>query len=353
MAKDYYQTLGVHKTASDEEIRAAYRKAAHQHHPDKTGGDDSRFKEINAAYQVLKDPQKRSQYDQFGQTFDQGRAGGGFQGFDFSGFGEQGGSFQFDLGDLFGQAFGGGGRAGRRSSSGADIEVELTISFRDAVFGTTRQLTLDKQLACAVCSGSGAEPGSTIKTCPTCKGTGQIARNIGFGIAMPVACTECSGRGSNPEKHCKQCKGRGVTRGEKMLNVKIPAGIDDGQSIRITGEGQAAELGGKSGDLYVRVQVVPDPNIKRHGFGTSSQAEISFAQAALGDKIEIETLDGPMTLKIPDGTQSGIKFRLKGKGVPYLGRSGRGDHYVEVLVKTPTQLSRKQRKLLEEFESED
>jgi molecular chaperone DnaJ len=355
MAKDYYDILGVKKGASAEELQKAYRGLAHKYHPDKSSGDEKKFKEINEAYQVLKDPQKRSQYDQFGQTFDQrGGGGAGFGGFeDFSSaFGGQAGGFNFDLGDLFGGAFGGGQRGGQ-SKTGGDIEVELTIAFRDAAFGVEKKITIDKQVHCDVCKGDGAEPGSAIKTCTTCKGSGTVARTIAFGIAMQAPCTTCHGAGKMPEKPCKHCKGRGIVRGEKVLTLKIPAGIDDGQSMRVSGEGQAGEHGARPGDLYVRIQVVPDPVFKRKGFDVYTSAEVSFAQAALGDKIDVETLDGPVSLKITEGTQSGTQFRLRDHGVPHLQGKGRGDQYVQVIVKTPTQLSRKQRKLLEEFREEN
>jgi len=305
MSNDYYEILGVSKNASQEEIQKAYRKLAHQYHPDKTGGEDARFKEINAAYQTLKDPNKRSQYDQFGPQFEQARARGGFSGFEgFSDFAEAfraqqqgGGGFAFDLGDIFSEFFGGTRTQTRsRTRVGSDIEVEVAIPFAEAIAGTQKSLTLDKRIPCAVCSGSGAEPSSKISACPTCKGTGQTMRSIGFGIGMASPCADCQGAGKKAEKICKQCRGSGVARKEETMTVRVPAGIDDGQSIRIAGGGQAAEHGGQPGDLYVRVQVIPDKSFKRHGYDVRTELEISFAQAALGDKINVSTVVLVMSL---------------------------------------------------------
>ncbi|MFA5021532.1 MAG: molecular chaperone DnaJ [Patescibacteria group bacterium] len=367
MAKDYYKILGVPKSASADEIRKAYYKLAHQHHPHK-GGDEAKMKEINEANAVLGNAEKRAQYDKYGQTFEQAKSqgGAGFGGFgDFSDFASafgqnqgQGGSFNFDfgdMGDIFGDLFGMGGRRSNRSggrNAGADIQVELTIEFLQAVFGTETNINLNKDVVCQKCSGSGAEPGTKTVTCKTCSGTGQIIRNVGFGIGFPSACTECLGSGKKAEKECSQCRGKGTTKETENILVKIPAGIDDGQSIRLSGKGQAGQKGASAGDLYLRIKVIPDSRFKRKGFDIKTKAEISFVKAALGGKVEIDTLDGKVDLKIPEGTQSGKVFQLKGRGVPHLQARGRGDQLVEVIVKTPTKLNRHQRDILKELDNE-
>ena len=368
MAKDYYQILGVSKNASQEEIKKFYYKLAHQYHPHK-GGDETKMKEINEAYSVLGNAEKRQQYDQYGQTFEQARAQGGFSGFggfrDFSDFAEafrsSGGannnnfSFEFnDLGDIFGDLFGLGGTRtkARRTSQrqGADLEVELNLEFTEAAFGVQKEIKLDKNVICRQCRGTGAEPGAKILTCSTCRGTGQVVRNIGFGIGLPSVCSSCNGQGKKAEKDCRECQGRGVIKETETTKVKIPAGIDDGQTIRLAGKGEAGQRGAAAGDLYLRIRVRPDPRFVRNGYDIRTKTEISFPQSALGTKIEVETLDGKIKLKIPEGTQSGRVFRIAGKGVPILQGRGRGDHLVKVIVKTPTKLNRKQKKLLEEFD---
>jgi len=303
--KDYYQILGVGKTASPEEIKKAYYKMAHQHHPHK-GGDEAKMKEINEAYSVLGNQEKRKQYDQYGQTFEQARSQGGFGGFngfrDFSDFaeafgqGQKGNNFSFefgDLGDVFGDLFGfSEGRTKSRSAQkhqGADIEVELTLDFKEAAFGTEKNIILNKNETCQKCKGSGAEPGSKTVTCSTCRGTGRIMQTIGFGIGFPVVCPECEGRGKINEKECNQCRGKGIEQGTDEIKVKIPAGIDNNQTIRLAGKGQAGEKNSQSGDLYLRLKVAPHSFFKRDGYDIKTRAEISFTQAALGDKIEIET----------------------------------------------------------------
>jgi molecular chaperone DnaJ len=364
MAKDYYQILGVPKTASADELKKAYYKLAHQHHPHK-GGDEAKMKEINEAYGVLSNAEKRQQYDQYGQTFEQAKSQGGYSGFgnfnDFAqNFGGQGGnSYNFDfgdMGDIFGDLFGFGGSSkrgrGSRRRQGADIEAELTINFEEAAFGAQKSLNLTKDVPCQKCNGTGAEPGSKTITCQTCKGTGQVVRNIGFGIGFPRACPDCNGQGKKNEKDCRQCRGQGVNRQSNAINVKIPAGIDNGQSIRLSGYGSAGTKGGEAGDLYLRIKVIPDSRFVRDGYNIKTKAEINFSQAALGAKVEIETLDGPVTLKIPDGIQSGKIISLRGRGIPQLNGRGRGDQRVEVIVKTPTRLNQRQKELLKELENE-
>lgn len=365
MGKDYYKILGVDKNASADEVKKAFRQKAHQFHPDKPGGDEAKFKEINEAYQVLGDPNKRAQYDQFGSAFEQARERGGFHGFegfrDFSdfasGFSSGNGNFQFDfgdLGDIFGDMFGfGAPRAGRgRPRRGRDIEVSLEIDFTEAVFGTEKELTLNKTVTCGKCGGAGAEPGAKIETCKICRGTGRVVRlerTILGNIQTQTICSACEGEGKISSQKCSRCYGQGVVKEIVTLKVKIPAGIDDGESIRLSGQGETAPRGGASGDLYLKIRVAPSKKFRRDAYNILSEAEISFSQAALGSKIEVETVDGPVKLKIPEGTQSGKVFILREKGVPKLRGRGRGDHLVTVKVKIPTGLTRQQKKLLEEL----
>ncbi|MFA6322646.1 MAG: molecular chaperone DnaJ [Candidatus Buchananbacteria bacterium] len=358
MAKDFYEILGVAKTASQDEIRKAYYKLAHQHHPHK-GGDEAKMKEINEAYGVLGNEEKRKQYDQFGQTFNQAGGQGGYG--DFSDFfggqrGGQGFNFEFnDLGEMFGDLFGGSSNRSRGQSAGRqgkDISADITLSFSEAAFGAEKSVTLNKDAVCQHCQGSKAEPGSKNITCKTCGGSGQIVRNIGFGIGLPSVCPDCQGQGSKAEKECTVCRGQGVEKKTEIINIKIPEGIDNGQTIRVSGKGHGAAKNGQAGDLYLKIKVSSDPRFKRQGFDIHTQTEISFTIAALGGKIEIETLAGKLWLKIPDGTQSGKVFRLKNRGVPILNGRGRGDQLVEVIVKTPTKLNRKQKELLKEFDKE-
>lgn len=354
MSKDYYNILGVNKSASQDEIKKAFREKAHKFHPDKQGGDEAKFKELNEAYQVLGDQKKRSQYDQFGQTFDQAGRGGfsGFEGFSSGGFNVN----MDDLGDIFGgfgDIFGfgdtGGGR--RRTKRGRDIEIALTLDFKQAVFGVEKEISLKKNVVCSRCKGDGAEPGTGKETCPTCKGSGRITkiqRTILGNMQVQTACTDCQGEGKIIKEKCKQCKGHGVINEIASLKIKIPAGIDNGESIRFPGQGEAVS-GGQAGDLYVRVRVNPDKRFNRQRSDILSKAEINVALAALGGKIEIETVDGPVELKIPEGVQSGTVFKLKGRGVPNVHGRGRGDHLIEVAVKTPIGLSRKQKEALKEL----
>lgn len=364
MAKDYYETLGVAKSASADEVKRAFRKKAHEYHPDKGNGNAEKFKEVNEAYQVLSDEQKRQQYDQFGTTFS---AGGGpaygadyggnpFGGFDFGsqGFGQ--GGMEFDLGDIFGDIFGGQQQRSARRNRGIDLEMAINISFEQAVFGTEKTLTLEKQDTCKTCSGSGAAEGSKIITCPKCHGQGQIRtqRRTIFGtVASSVACDRCEGTGKVPEAPCKTCSGRGSLRQEKTILVKIPAGIDNGQRIRVAGEGEAGYRGSSAGDLYLAVRVSPSKEFKRDGFDLLKELPISFTQAALGAKIILKTLDGDIELKIPSGTQSASMFRVKAKGVPHINQpSRRGDLIVTARVVIPKKLSKKEKQLLEQIAQE-
>ncbi len=354
MSKDYYDLLGVSKTATEEEIKKAFRKKAHQYHPDKGGGDEAKFKEINEAYQVLGNKDKRSQYDRFGSSFNQAGGGQGYGGFE--GFNGQGFNINMDdLGDMFGgfgDIFGFGGGQRKRSTRGSDLELNLSIPFMESVFGTEKEITLNKSVSCKTCSGSGAAPGSHPETCKTCQGKGKMHKlqNTMFGqVQMQVACPDCRGEGKIITKPCAVCHGSGVNREHVSLTIKIPAGISSGETMRMTGQGEAGEKGSESGDLYIKVLVTPDPRFARQGNDIVTRSTISFPEAALGTKVDIETVDGKVTLKIPEGTQSGKVFMLKSKGVPHLRGKGRGDHLVEVIVKTPTNLTKKQKQLLEEF----
>lgn len=367
MSKDYYKILGVEKNASQDDIKKAFRKLAHKHHPDKKGGDEAKFKEVNEAFQVVGDENKRKQYDQFGADFaQQGGFGGGMNWEDFmnatrSGGGGFQGNVNFggiDLGDLFGDMFGFGG--GRRTQSsrqrrGNDIQIDVELQFREAVFGVEKEIFLTKNNPCDVCSGSGAEPGSSTKTCPDCNGQGQVRhvqQTILGAMQQVVTCSTCQGVGKVPEKMCKHCGRDGMVRNESNYKVKIPAGISEGEAIRLTGKGEAAGTGGVSGDLFVRVHVRPEKGFERDGDDIYTEVIISYPQAVLGDKVEINTLEGLKKLVIPEGTQPHQQFKLKDLGVPHLHHHGRGDQYVKVFVDVPKKISRKGRKLLEELREE-
>ncbi|NMC51791.1 molecular chaperone DnaJ [Candidatus Kuenenbacteria bacterium] len=373
MASDYYEILGVPKSASQEEIKKAFRKLAHEHHPDKKSGNEAKFKEINEAYQVLNNPEKRKQYDQFGQTFNssggfggsQGFGGGGFNWQDFANqYGNQSGfrtniNFEdLDLGDIFGEFFGGGarrgGRAGRRAR-GEDLEYKIEITLKEAVFGVEKIINIKKQESCSNCQGRGYDGSAKLENCKTCDGKGRIVRQQRtiFGVYQSEqACGDCDGSGKKPDRYCNICGGDGRLIKEKQLKIKIPAGIDNGQSIKLTGEGEAGEKGSPAGDLYISFMVLPMAGFKREGDDILSKKEINIAQAALGDKVEVETLDGWVNLKIPSGTQGGKVFKLPGKGINRLHGRGRGDQLVEIVVKTPENLSRRAKSLLEELEEE-
>lgn len=364
MATNYYDSLGVSKSASQDEIKKAFRKKAHEYHPDKGGGNADKFKEVNEAYQVLSDDQKRQQYDQYGQTFDQAQRNGG-QGFggggnpfggDFGGFGQ--GGVEFDLGDIFGDIFGGNQeRSSSRRNRGIDLEMGISINFEEAVFGVEKKITLEKQDTCKTCEGNGAVKGSKIVTCSKCHGQGQIRtqrRTIFGNVASSVACDNCNGMGKIPEDPCKTCKGSGVLRQEKTISVKIPAGIDNGQKIRITGEGEAGYRGSSAGDLYLIVRVQPHKEFERDGFNLHKELPISFTQATLGAKIIFKTLDGDIELKIPNGTQSGTVFKVKDKGVPHINNSHhRGDLLVTARVVIPNKVSKKEKELLKQLAEEN
>lgn len=362
MATDYYYILGVSKGSSDDEIKKAYRKMAHKHHPDKTGGDEKKFKEINEAYQVLSDKSKRQQYDQFGKTFDQGGSGGFSSqggpsgGWDFSGFdfGQGAGGFEFggtDFEDIFSNVFGGG--RSRKQKRGQDIQVDVEIDFSEMVSGAKRKINLYKSAVCDKCDGSGGEPGANIKTCPTCHGAGQVqktSRSFFGSFSQVITCPDCQGEGKSYEKKCSKCGGDGRIKKEQEIEINIPAGIASGQTISMQGAGEAGGKGARSGDLYILVRVKNHKKFTRQDNDILSTEEISFSLATLGGEIEIETIEGNLILKIPAGTQSGETFRIREKGVPDVHGRGRGNHLVKIIVRIPKKLSREQRRLIEELE---
>lgn len=356
--RDYYEVLGVSKDASADEIKKAFRKAAVQHHPDKEGGDESKFKEINEAYEVLKDQQKRQRYDQFGHAGVGGNGGGQPGGNPFEGFGGFGGqNVHFDfgdggLGDIFGQFFGGGGQQQRGPKRGRDVETTITLTFEQAVFGVEQKIDLDMDDECSHCKGTTVEPGHSMKTCPTCKGAGQQTRimNTMFGqMQQAVTCETCHGRGQVPEVICTVCKGKGTERRKQTVALKVPAGIDDGATIRLKERGEAIG-GGERGDLYVNIRVKAHKHFTREGDIILSEEHISMVDAALGTEITVATVDGDVRMKIPAGTQSGTDFKLSGHGVPHLRSTTRGSQIVSIVVDIPTKLTKKQKDLLEQFD---
>ena len=353
--RDYYEILGVSKSASADEIKRAYRKEAMQHHPDKHVGDDAPFKELGEAYETLKDPQKRAGYDQYGHAGAQGNPFGGRGGQQYSG--GFGGTEGFDFSDILNQFMGGMGGQQRSSgpARGRDLEVGITIDFAEAVFGAEKDVTLTLDDNCDHCHGKGGEPGSAMKTCATCKGAGRVMhvqQTILGAIQQQSVCPICHGSGQMPEKPCTVCNGVGTQRKQRTIKVKIPAGVDNGSTMRLPGKGAAPKGGGTKGDLFIAIRVRADKRYERDGTNIHSEVKLAMADAALGAEIPVETVDGEVKLKIPAGTQSGKQFRLSGRGVPRLNATGRGDHIVHVAVETPTKLSPKQRALLEQFASE-
>lgn len=358
---DYYELLGVSRSATDKEIKDAYRQKALKHHPDKNPGNkesEEKFKEINEAYEVLSDSKKKQLYDQYGHAgvgAGGPGAGPGFGGYDFSGFGGAGDTG--DLGDIFGDIFEGvfgqqrTGRSGRRNSAarGADLRFDATLDFRDAVFGTELSLSIPRHESCPSCDGSGAKPGTNRKTCSTCKGAGKMRLSQGF-FSMVQTCPKCQGEGTVIEAHCPDCRGSGKKANTASIKVKIPAGVDEGSSLRVRGEGEAGEHGGPGGDLYVVIHVRKDLNFERAGNDLIMEKHISFTQAALGAEVIVSTLEGNVTMKVPAGTQGHTVFKLKQKGVPYLSGRGRGDLLVKMVVDVPKNLSEKEKQLLREFE---
>ena len=359
--RDYYEVLGISKNASADEIKKAFRKAAVKYHPDKEGGDETKFKEASEAYEVLKDAQKRQRYDQFGHAGVGGASGGGggagynpFEG--FGGFGGQNVHFDFgngDLGDIFGSFFGGGGQREQGPRRGRDVETAIELTFEDAVFGVEKDLHLSLDDECSHCKGTTVEPGYEMKTCPTCQGSGQQQRvmNTIFGaIQQAVTCPTCRGRGKVPEKVCTVCKGAGTQKSTQTIKLKVPAGIDDGATVRLQERGEAI-ADGRKGDLYVHIRVKPHKYFTREGDIILSEEHVNMVDAALGTEIDVDTVDGPVRMKIPAGTQSGTDFKLSNHGVPHLRKESRGPHIVSIIVDTPTKLSKKQKELLEALRS--
>ncbi len=354
--RDYYEVLGVGKDASADEIKKAFRRAAVQHHPDKEGGDETKFKEVNEAYEVLKDAEKRKRYDQFGHA-GVGGAGGGPSGGGYGGFGGQNVNFDFGdmgFGDIFSSFFGGEAQPRQRARRGRDVETQLELTFEEAVFGVETNVKLNIDDSCEHCGGDGAEPGYDLETCPTCKGTGQVVRvmrTILGNIQQASVCSDCNGRGKRPSKVCSVCHGKGTQRRERKIDLKIPAGIDDGATIRLREYGEAVQSGTK-GDLYVHIRVKSHKKFTREGDLILSHETVSMVDAALGAELDVDTVDGKIRMKVPAGTQSGADFKLSGHGVPHMKKESRGAHIVTIDVETPTKLSKRQRELLEEFKAD-
>jgi len=354
--RDYYEVLGVAKGASEDELKKAYRKLAKQNHPDLHPGDaeaEARFKEVNEAYEVLSDKDKRARYDQFGHAgvdpnFGAGGFGGGFDGgFDFG-----------DLGDIFGSFFGGGFGGGSRRANpnapqrGESIRMGVTITFEEAAFGCEKSVTVDRMEQCGTCHGNGCAEGTQPEVCSECHGTGQVQvrRQTPMGVfATSATCPKCGGKGKIIHQPCKDCGGSGSTRQRRTIQASIPAGIDNGQTISIRGQGHAGKNGGPAGDLLITITVKPHELFRREGTSVLCEAPITFAQAVLGAELEIPTIDGKVKYDLPEGTQSGTTFRLRGKGIPSINGRGRGDQYVTVYIETPRNLNKEQKEALKKF----
>ncbi len=343
--RDYYEVLGVNQDATDAELKATYRKLALQYHPDRNPGNkeaEEKFKEASEAYEVLRDPQKRRIYDQFGH---QGLEGSGFSG--FSGFEDIFSSFGGIFEDLFG--FGSGRRSRTRAQRGADLRYDMPLSFMEAAFGTEKQIDVEKMQVCPSCEGSACEPGTYPENCGSCNGRGQVSHSQGF-FTVSSTCPACRGSGQTIPHPCTNCNGNGRVMVNKTVSVRVPAGVDHGSRLRLSGEGEAGAQGGGAGDLYVFIHVKPHEFFQRDHTDIHCQVEISFVQAALGDEIKVPTLKGNKTLEIPKGTQHGDLFRFRNQGIPSLRTGRRGDQIVQVVIKIPTNLNKKQEALLKEFE---
>ena len=353
--RDYYEVLGVSRGASEDEIKKAYKKMARKYHPDLNPGDktaEEKFKEVNEAYEVLSDADKKARYDQYGHAgvdpnFGAGGFGGGFDGsFDFG-----------DLGDIFGSFFGGGFGGGRRTNPnapqrGESIRMSIAISFEEAAFGCEKAVTVERYETCDTCHGNGCAPSTSPEVCPDCHGTGtvQVRRQTPMGVfATSSPCPKCGGKGRIIHQPCKDCRGSGMVRKKKTIQASIPAGIDNGQTISIRGQGNAGKNGGPAGDLLITITVRPHELFRREGTSVLCEAPITFTQAVLGAELEIPTIDGKVKYTLPEGTQSGTTFRLKGKGIPSINGRGRGDQYVTVYIETPKNLNKEQKEALKKF----
>lgn len=355
MRKDYYTILGVEKSASKDDIKKAFRKLAGKYHPDKKTGDEAKYKEITEAYAVLGDDKRRAEYDAYGHAFTGGGGGqAGFGGFNWGDFAHSGGAqnFEFDLNDIF-ENFGFGGSGGRRESRGRDISIDIELQFNEAIFGVTRKVLITKNNLCTECSGSGAKKGSAMTNCTTCNGNGKIRetrQSIMGSFTTVRECSTCAGRGEVPKERCPHCVGTGVRRTEEEIQVKIPAGVQDGEVVRMTGRGEAMPSG-NPGDLYIKLHVKGNPLIKRDGNNLIQKLPIKLSDALLGTTYSVSTLDGPVEIKIPAGIKHGEFLRIKNKGVPYDGQA-RGDFLVHIQVEMPKSLSRKAKQLVEQLREE-
>ena len=356
--RDYYEVLGVSKNASDDEIKKAHRKLAKKYHPDLNKDNPEaaeKFKELNEAYEVLSDKDKKAKYDQFGFAgVDPNYGGGGGFGGGFGGFG---GFDMGDLGDIFGSFFGGGGSTRSRRNApqrGETLQQRVMLSFEEAAFGCEKEITIGRVEACEECGGSGAAPGTSAETCSNCRGTGTVTQTQRTPLGMfqtQSPCPNCRGTGKIIKTPCKKCSGKGKVRNNRTLKVKIPAGIDDGQSIQLRGQGGAGTNGGPAGDVIVTIGIRPHPLFTREGSDVLCDIPISFTQAALGDTLQVPTIDGKIEYEVPEGTQTGTVFRMRGKGIQNVNGRGRGDQFVRVNIEVPKNLSQKQKDLLREFEA--
>lgn len=345
--KDYYEVLGISRDASEGDIKKAYRKSAMKYHPDKNKGNkeaEEKFKDINEAYQVLSDPEKKEQFDRFGTTdFNGGGFGAG-------GFGSGMGGFEDIFDSFFGGGFGGSSRSRRDAPRrGADLEYSINLTFEEAVFGVEKEVSIAKNETCDTCRGTGAKPGTNPKTCDRCGGAGQVKhqRNTPLGSFVSTAtCDKCAGSGKIIEEKCHKCHGKGTVRNNKKISINIPSGVDNGNVLPLRGQGEPGENGGPMGDLYINIRVSPHAKFKRKGFDINIEEHITFGKAILGTELKVETIDGEVKYKIPEGTQSGTVFRLRGKGVQRVNGRGRGDQYVKVIVDVPKNLSDKQKQAL-------
>lgn len=360
MQKDYYKILGVEKSASQEDIKKAYYKLAHQHHPDKKGGDEEKFKEVNEAYQTLSDKDKRAQYDRFGRTFNGAQGGFNQQNVNWEDImGGMGGDFGNieDIFEMFGSGFGMGGRKKPKDTRrGNDLETVIELDLESILHSQDRELIINKNSTCTRCNGSGAEPGTAVKECFTCRGSGRVQeiRKTFLGtISQYVVCPDCHGEGVKPEKVCNVCHGEGRTKKEERIKINIPAGVDNNQIIKVKGKGEAGKRGGEAGDLFIRISVKPHRVFERNGDDIYLKQNINFSEATLGGKIKIPTLEGDkIIVTVPSGTESGKILKISKRGIPHFSGIGRGNMYLQLNINTPSKLTKKQKQLLEELKKE-